>query len=151
MAINNKKVIDNSAKIAVKLKDNRIVSALSKTAFDLLKQTRVPVVTHNLWDSIGCGIYKNGAMMKVVYPPKRAVAPRTEIYGTPSESRPYWGFIELQDMIMNPPASVLTHKGWCLYYVAAMPYAEVIDKRSDVVVLKDQLVRPFFESHIIGL
>ena len=147
MAIDNNKVISDGLIKARRIIDERIVSALTKTAFDLIDETDVPIWTHNLWDSIGCGIYKDGSLMKVVYPPKRAEEPRSNIYGVTAPNRDYWGYEELGDMIMSAPDSIPA-KGWALYYVAAMPYSEVVDERSDVDVLHEEVVKPKFLSHI---
>ena len=148
MATNNNKVITEGLQKAKRIIDDQIISALTKTAFDLVGETDVPIWTHNLWDSIGCGIYKNGALMKVVYPPKRAEEPRVDIYGVTVPDKEYWGFEELKDSIMNAPSSVRSVEGWVLYYVAAMPYSEVVDERSDVDVLHEEVVKPTFLSHI---
>ena len=147
MATDNNKVISDGLVKAKRIIDERITSALSKTAFDLIDETDAPIWTHNLWDSIGCGIYKDGALIKVVYPPKRAEEPRSDIYGIAVPNRDYWGYEELRDMIMNPPSSIPS-KGWALYYVAAMPYSEIVDNRSDVDVLHEEVVKPKFLSHI---
>lgn len=145
MATNNNKVISEGLAEFIRIKDEQILSALTKTAFDLVDETDVPIWTHNLWDSIGCGIFKNGALMKVVYPPKRADEPRTEIYGVSVPKKDYWGHEELRDQIMSYSPNV---KGWVLYYVAAMPYSEVVDERSDVDVLHEEVVKPTFLSHV---
>ena len=148
MAIRNDKVITDGLIKAKRLIDDQMISALTKTAFDLIEETDVPIWTHNLWDSIGCGIYKNGALMKVLYPPNRATEPRTDIYNAPSSKKEYLGIEELRDSIMNAPASVTSVQGWVLYYVAAMPYSEQVDCRSDVDVLHEEVVKPSFLSHI---
>jgi len=149
MAINNNTVIENGLKKLRAIKDKEILYILESTCWDLLSKTDVPVVTHNLWDSIGCGVYRDGVLLKVFYPPKKAVEPRTNIYDTPSENRSYWGREELEDTITNPPASVLSNKGWTLYYVAAMPYSQAVDER--VNVLQDEVVKYVFESHVMRL
>ena len=120
---------------------------MERTAWDLVEKTHVPIVTHNLWDSIGCGIYHNGVLMKISFPTKVAVKPRTKIYGVKVPDRDYWGIEELSDMIERPPMEVSMHIGWCLYYVAAMPYSK-IQENQGVDVLRDELVKPIFQTHI---
>jgi len=149
MGKGNEKLINRFGAQFEKIKNKRILGILEATAFSLSNKTSVPFITYNLWDSIGCGVYHNGTLMKVAYPPsKKAEVPRTDIYGIGVADREYWGREELEDMIENPPLEIKSYQGWCLYYVAAMPYAEIQDKRSDVDVLREELVKPIFKSHI---
>jgi hypothetical protein len=129
------------------IKNKRLLSILERVAWDLVRKTKVPIVTHNLWDSIGCGIYYNGVLMKISFPDPIADVPRTEIYDINVPDREYWGIEELQDMIENPPVRILSHRGWSLYYVAAMPYSK-IKQDEGVNVLRDELIKPIFQTHI---
>jgi len=145
MATDNNKLISQGLARAKQIMDARILITLRETAFDLKNATEVPVWTHNLWDSIGCGIFKDGVLMEVAFPSKEAEEPRTDIYGISVPKKDYWGYDELEDMVMSyTPAA----KGWVLYYVAAMPYSELVDNRNDVDVLKEELVKPTFLSHV---
>lgn len=148
--MNNQQIIQDGMARAQRIIDNRIMAALYETMWDLTDATKVPVWTHNLWDSIGCGIYKDGTLQQVAYPPAVATEPRTHIYGVlgidPNDE--FLGREQLQDMITNPPAEILTSVGWCLYYVAAQPYAQKIDARSNADVLHEELAQPSFLSHI---
>lgn len=115
------------------------LEALEKTAFDLIEKIEVPVDTHNLWDSIGCGIYFYGSLMKTVFPPMVAIEPRDNL----------WGYKEIQDAIIDdPPSVVLNVKGWALYYVAAMPYAEAVDEREDADVLLEEQVELLYLRYL---
>ena len=145
MAINNNKVISDGLIKARKIIDDRMLVALRETAWDLTNATEVPIWTHNLWDSIGCGIFKDGVLMEVTYPPKKAEEPRTDIYGINVPKRDYWGIEELKDTVTSYTP---TSDGWVLYYVAAMPYSELVDDRSDADVLQEELVKPTFLSHV---
>ena len=154
MGKGNEKLISQFKDRFNAIKNERILLALEKTAWDLIKQTNVPVVTHNLWDSIGCGIYHNGVLMKMIYPDKKAQKPRNtkekplySMGGVITEDRAYWGIEELEDMIENPPSRITTHLGWCLYYVAAMPYSQIQNDKG-VNVLRDEVIKPTFETYI---
>lgn len=143
----NKKLINGFRNRFEAIKNKRLLSILERVAWDLVKKTKVPIVTHNLWDGIGCGIYYNGVLMKISFPDPVADVPRTEIYGINVPNREYWGIEELEDMIENPPSRISGHKGWCLYYVAAMPYSK-IQQDEGVNVLRDELIKPIFQTHI---
>lgn len=147
MGQGNQKLIRGFSNKFEAIKNKRILSIMERTAWDLVAKTHVPIVTHNLWDSIGCGIYHNGILMKISYPSPEAQKPRTKIYGIQVPDRAYWGKIELSDMIENPPMEVSMHIGWCLYYVAAMPYSQIQEDQG-VDVLRDELVKPIFQTHI---
>ena len=113
--------------------------ALRNTIHNLVDQINVPIKTHNLWDSIGCGIYYNGSLVEVYFPVKEAKIPNGG----------KWGRDELESFVVdNPPGEILSIKGWALYYVASMPYAESVDDREDVdVLLEDQVVPTFLNYY----
>jgi hypothetical protein len=147
--MSNEQVIERGILKARAIIDERIFRSLRSAAFDLLSMTDVSVWTHNLWDSIGCGIYKNGVLIEYSVPPKEALDPRSGEDDFPSEARSvegsevpiwkvdgididreYWGQGELFDMLNDPPSRIKNMKdGYALYYVAAMPYAELIDRK----------------------
>lgn len=162
----NEQVILKGLDTARSIIRKQIVDAIKQTAFDL--ETLRPyglAWTHNLLDSIGCGIYENGVLIDYITPVAEAVDPRSgaddypadarkvkgsesPIYGVAGidKDRPYWGEKELFDMLNNPPAEVIGN-GWCLYYVAAMPYSEALDERG-FDILQDEEVVPIFKTHI---
>jgi hypothetical protein len=165
--MNNAQVIEGGLRKAMDIIDFRTTSALEETAFDLVNMTEVPVWTHNLWDSVGCGIYRNGVLIKYSVPPTVAVDPRSGDKEFPLEARSdpmsafpiwgsglqgldkdaaYWGTVELFEMLERPPMDITSHKGWALYYVAAMPYSQIIDKKYDV--LQEEHIQPLFFTHI---
>lgn len=172
--MSNDQVIDRGIAKAKELIDAQMLRTLKATAYDLLASTDVPVWTHNLWDSIGCGIYRSGVLIEYATPVRGAKDPRSgaesypmeartdrssffnssePIWGAPSGvdvNREYWGEKELFDMLNDAPPEISgMTSGWALYYVAAMPYAQVLDE--DYNVLKDELVNPLFFSHIVKL
>lgn len=119
--------------------DNIQLLALRQTATELINEISVPVQTHNLWDSIGCGIYNNGALVEVFFPIKEARVPRDGI----------WGREQLEDFVVNnPPSEIRNINGWALYYVASMPYAQAVDDRDDVDILLEEAVVPTFIKYI---
>lgn len=161
----NDQVIDSGISKARQIIRKRFLDALKATAMDLSAMTDVPVWTHNLWDSVGCGIYENGALIEYHVPPKLAVDPRsggitasgsrqdpksaTPLWNVPKgvdEDRAYWGQDELFDMLYSPPNEILNCFGFALYYVAAMPYAEVVDRRTNVT--HEHNMKPLFLQHI---
>lgn len=137
----NQKVIKDGLAKAKKIIHNRILNALEQTAWDLLDKTRVPVLTHNLWDSIGCGIFYKGVLEKMIFPPKVATEKSIE--------ENVWGIDELRDKIVNPSSETLGYNGFVLVYVAAMPYAEEIDRRPSVTVLHTEIIPTTFISNLI--
>lgn len=162
----NTQVITGGINRARDVVRNRFLAALKATAFSLNNLTDVPVWTHNLWDSVGCGIYENGSLIEYAVPPKGAVDPRSgnadyedqarhdpmsaiPLWNVPNgvdKDREYWGQDELFDMLNDPPDSIRNCFGFSLYYVAAMPYAEVIDRKSNVT--QEHLMKPLFFQHI---
>jgi hypothetical protein len=151
--MSNKGVIEKGILKARQIIDNRILASLKAAAFDLLALTDVHVWTHNLWDSIGCGIYQNGVLIEYSVPPKIATDPRSGEESFPPEARSvegserpiwgdvgnidrdraYWGQLELFDMLSDPPSGIKNMTdGFALYYVAAMPYAEIQDRYYNV-------------------
>lgn len=164
--MSNKGVIEKGILKARQIMDNRILASLKAAAFDLLDMTDVPVWTHNLWDSIGCGIYQNGVLIEYSVPPKEALDPRSGSFDFPKESRSdvdsaipiwgvegidvfkaYWGNSELFDMLSDPPSEIKNMKdGFALYYVAAMPYSELIDRK--YTVTHENRMFPLFISHL---
>lgn len=147
MGKGNQKLIRGLSSQFNVIKNKQLLIILEKTAWDLVERTHVPIVTHNLWDGIGCGIYYNGVLMKISYPIKKAVKPRTKIYGIQVPIKEYWGREELEDMIENPPLRIRLSKGWSLYYVAAMPYSG-LQEDGGAIVLRDDLVKPIFQTHV---
>ena len=167
--MDNTKVIERGLEKAYQIIDARVLKSLQETAYDLVERTNVPIWTHNLWDSIGCGIYKNGSLMSYSVPPTQAEDPRSGLNEYPLEARvvenserpiwgygldgldrdaAYWGTEQLFRMIESPPMEILAHKGWALYYVSAQPYSEIIDKKYDGSVFRDELVKPLFQIYI---
>ena len=167
--MSNAQVITKGSEIIKGLIRKQILDAIKKTAFDL--ETLRPyglAWTHNLLDSIGCGIYENGVLIEYITPEALALDPRSgadeypiearkvrgseaQIYGVAGidPHRAYWGEKELFDMLIDPPEDVRI-KGWALYYVAAMPYSEVLDERG-FDILQDEAVVPIFKTHIVKL
>jgi len=161
----NEQVITQGISKAREIIRRRYLNALKETAFDLVNLTDVAVWTHNLWDSIGCGIYENGSLIEYHVPPKLAVDPRSGADEYPREARKdqssampifkvagvdaekaYWGQDELFDMLNDPPLDVRNCTGFALYYVAAMPYAQYVDKRYNVT--NEEMMKPLFYQHI---
>ena len=165
----NEQVILKGLDIAKSAIRKQIVDAIVKTAFDLESLRPFGIVwTHNLLDSIGCGIYENGVLIKIVTPVAEAPEPRSgegdvsiesrtipgseqPIYGVSGidVDREYWGEKELLEMLLDPPPEVMI-TGWALYYVAAQPYSEVVDDLGGDV-LADEDVVPIFKTHIVKL
>jgi hypothetical protein len=145
----NEKVISDGIGLARTIIRKRYLQALKDTAYDLTNLTDVAVWTHNLWDSIGCGIYENGTLIEYAVPPRVATDPRSGADDYPPEARKdpssampifkapnsvdkgraYWGQDELFDMLNDPPAEIKSSFGFALYYVAAMPYAQYVDRK----------------------
>ena len=148
MTVDNARRITEGIAKAKGIIETRIVAALQKTMWDLVNMIDVPVDTHNLWDSIGCAIYSNGALISVEYPPQVATEPRPFRYKASDPKIYYWGREQLEEMVINPPAEVLTHKGWCLYYIAAQPYSQIVEDINGDDVLDEEKVMPLFYSHI---
>lgn len=164
--MNNQKTIEDGISKARSIIRSRVMNAIKATAFDLTELTDVPVWTHNLWDSIGCGIYENGVLVEYSIPPKEASEPRSgadefpmearkvegsekPLWSVPSgvdRDRAWWGRDELFDMLNDPPASIRNCQGFALYYVAAMPYAAYVE--NDDEMLNTQHVAPLFFKHI---
>jgi hypothetical protein len=141
----NEQVIQQGITKMMGLIDAQMLKALHETMWDLQKLTLVPIQTHNLWDSIGCGVYQNGSLIEIAFP--RVVAERPQKFKGGS----YYGREQLSDMIIRGTNEILTHKGWALYYVAAQPYAQIVDDRMDGNVLHDEDVAEIFLSNIIKL
>lgn len=137
----NQQVIKDGLAKAKKIIHNRILKALEETAWTLVDKTRVPVLTHNLWDSIGCGIYYKGVLEKMIFPPKVATEKSVE--------EGLWGIDELRDLIVSPDSEILGYNGFVLVYVAAMPYAEEIDRRPSVTVLQTEIIPTTFISNLM--
>lgn len=164
--MDNSEVFRKGTEKAIALFRGRVLAALRKTATDLNAMTDVPVWTHNLWDSVGVGLYENGTLIDYSVPTKGATEPRSGDEDFPIESRQWsgseaplfgvpdgvdvdkawWGQLELFDMLSDPPADILSTPGYAIYYVAAMPYAEIIDRTDDV--LQEETIRPLFLTHI---
>ena len=162
----NDQVITQGVNKAREIIRKRYLNALKATAYDLIELTDVAIWTHNLWDSIGCGIYENGTLIEYAVPPKIAVDPRSGAEDTSSEARrdpssampifkvaegidvdrAYWGQDELFDMINDPPEEIRNCFGFALYYVAAMPYAQYVDRRYNVT--QEEMMKPLFYQHI---
>lgn len=162
----NEQVILKGLDIAKTVIRKQIVDAIKKTAFDLENLRPFNLEwTHNLLDSIGCGIYENGVLIDFIVPRSEAPEPRSGDSEFPAEyrkikgseqpiydvdgidvNRTYWGDKELLDMLTDPPPEILK-PGWSLYYVAAMPYAEFLDDTGEIV-LADERVVPIFKTHI---
>jgi len=162
----NEQVILKGLDIARTVIRKQIVDAIKKTAFDLESLRPFGIVwTHNLLDSIGCGIYEDGVLIEIVTPVAEAPEPRSgastmpassrsisgseqPIYGVQGidENKAYWGEKELLAMLLDPPPEVRV-QGWALYYVAAQPYSEFIDDMGGDV-LADEDVIPIFKTHI---
>lgn len=161
----NNQVISQGIGKAREIIRKRYLDALKATAYDLIELTDVAIWTHNLWDSIGCGIYENGTLIEYAVPPKLAVDPRSGADDYPPEARKdprsampifkvagideeraYWGQDELFDMINDPPEEIRNCFGFALYYVAAMPYAQYVDKKYDVT--QEEMMQPLFYQHI---
>lgn len=162
----NDQVITQGISKAREIIRKRHLDALKATAYDLIELTDVAVWTHNLWDSIGCGIYENGTLIEYAVPQKIAVDPRSGAEDSASNSRrdpksampifkvaegidvdrAYWGQDELFDMINDPPAEIRSCFGFALYYVAAMPYAQYVDRRYNVT--QEEMMKPLFYQHI---
>lgn len=162
----NEQVILKGLDTARAIIRKQIVDAIKQTAFDLEVLRPYGLAwTHNLLDSIGCGIYEDGVLIDYITPVAEATDPRSgaesypidarkvrgseaPIYGIDGidKDRPYWGEKELFDILNDPPPQVYG-KGWALYYVAAMPYSEVLDERG-YDILQDEEVVPIFKTHI---
>ncbi len=140
MKTKNEKVLTLGLKKAMQLSQKKVLNSLEATAWRLLDNTDVPILTHNLWDSIGCGIYYRGELLRVCFPNPEAV--------NPSVFEGEWGRENLEDKILDAPMVVKSYKGYVLYYVAAMPYSEEIDNRPNVDVLNSELAKPIFETYI---
>ena len=167
--MNNEQVILKGLDVARTAIRTQIVDAIKKTAFDLEALRPFDLNwTHNLLDSIGCGIYENGVLIDYITPIAEAQDPRSGDGDFPIEARkvsgseapisgvsgidvdrPYWGEKELFDMLADPPPEVMI-QGWALYYVAAQPYSEVLDRMGGDI-LADERVVPIFKTHIAKL
>jgi hypothetical protein len=144
----NDKVIEKGFVDFKKVIERDIVTALQNTMWDLVNNINVPIDTHNLWDSIGCGVYINGVLVSVEFPPQAATEPRPFRYKAGDPKIYYWGAEELEEMIIHPPAEILSHIGWCLYYVAAQPYSQIVEDINGDEVLREDLVNPLFLTHL---
>ena len=140
MKTKNEKALELGIKKAMKIAQHKVLDSLEATAWDLVDGVSVPILTHNLWDSIGCGIYYKGELLRICFPNPEAV--------NPSIFEGEWGRENLEDKILDAPTAIKTYQGYVLYYVAAMPYSETIDNRPDVDVLRSNLVKPIFETYI---
>ena len=149
--ISNAKVIEQAGLKAMKIIERDIINALQNTMWDLVNLTDVPVDTHNLWDSIGCGVYSDGVLLSVEYPPQVATEPRPFRFKAGDPKIYYWGREELEEMIIFPPPEIIGYKGWCLYYVAAQPYSALVRDLYDVEVLQTDTVKTTFYTNLVKL
>jgi len=169
--MSNEQVIKKGLSKAREIIDSRILRALEATAFDLEAMRPFHIYwTNNLLDSIGCAIYQDGVLLKIFTPDQAADDPRSGYSTYPVESRviedsevalwdvdddavnifrEWWGSDELVNKLLQPSFDVSTQvDGFALYYVAAMPYARIIDKKYGEVVLKEEQAGIIFKSHI---
>lgn len=167
--MNNQLVIEKGIRMARTLIDNRIMASLEATAFDLDSLRPFGIRwTGNLLDSIGCAIYKDGVLERFFTPPKTAPDPRSGASEYPAESRviehseiainsnmddainvfrAWWGSDELINKLLQPSWDIAyMEDGFALYYVAAMPYADIIDAKYDGEVLQEEEVGILFLS-----
>ena len=161
----NTEVIEKGLELAMRKISVRTSTALTQTAEEIVDRTDVPVWTYNLQDSIGCGTYRDSVLMTTAMNPQQATEPRSgakefpleQRYQTGSErpiwdvdgideDKAYWGQDRLFFMLSHPPAPVVANEGWALAYVAAMPYAQVVDARTDI--LEEELIDPTFLKYI---
>lgn len=165
----NTQVITNGLETSQKIIDARILNALVETALTLESLRPFNIRwTGNLLDSIGCGIYKDGSLRKYYTPPRIATEPRSgddefpidsrQVEGSESplwevpngvdEDKAWWGEDQLFQMILNPPAEIQQLIGWALYYVAAMPYSQIVDEANNGDVLAEESIPKTFMQFI---
>jgi len=161
--MNNQQVIETGVRKAREIIDNRIMASLQATAFDLETLRPFGIYwTGNLLDSIGCAIYQDGRLERLFVPDQKASDPRSGADEYPPETRvvegseapinggnnsaydifrAWWGSDELVEKLLSPPPEILNMTdGFALYYVAAMPYASIIDAKYGGVVLDEEQV-----------
>ncbi|WAX17117.1 hypothetical protein PF672P2_00020 [Parabacteroides phage PF672P2] len=112
-----------------KWKDNafNILSQIAEDTVAFIEGgSDIPVITSNLKDSTGVGVYMDGSLVKYV-PVKRATIPRVGIYGAAADNRAYWGYEELN--IALEAASNQFSKGIWICLFSTMPYAMEVDSR----------------------
>ena len=147
-AHNNEKAIENGVQKIRDIYFKRIITALQETMWDLVSGIDVPIDTHNLWDSIGCGVYYNGSLISVEFPNKTATEPRKFKFKAGDPNIYYSGSYELEEMIIKPPIEILSYSGFCLYYVAAQPYSQIVEDVNGADVLREDFVIPLFIKHL---
>ena len=128
-ANNNKVFAAGLEAWARKWKDNafRVLSQIAEDTVAYIEGgSSIPVVTSNLKDSTGVGVYMNGSLVKYV-PVKRATVPRVGIYDAEADNRAYWGYEELNNAL--EAASNQFSKGVWICLFSTMPYAMEVDSR----------------------
>jgi len=162
--MSNSLEIEKGLRKATEIIDARVLRAMQETAEMIVANTSVLVWTHNLWDSIGCGIYKDGVLRSYVAPPTVATQPRSGNDEFPVEARSlknserpiwnvdgidtdraYWGTVELFEMLERPPSEILSMKGWAIYYVSAQPYSEIVNDNFEI---EAQRIYPYVISKL---
>lgn len=89
----------------------------------------IPVETGNLQDSTGIGIY-HGDILKKYIPRQTATVSRSDIYPSGLTTRDnVWGHKEIQDAINY--GAMKYSNGYCLVVFSSMPYASLVDLRTD--------------------
>jgi len=167
----NTQVIEKGQRKAREIIDNRIMASLVATAFDLETLRPFGIYwTGNLLDSIGCAIYQDGRLERLFTPDQKASDPRSGAAEYPAESRvvegseipigggndaaydifrAWWGSDELVQKLLQPPPEISNMTdGFALYYVAAMPYAEIIDAKYRGIVLEEEQVGIIFKTQM---
>ena len=125
----NADVIRNKMKdfIATKVHNDilQLLEYIANVVMETINSGIIPVVTGNLQDSTGIGIYHNGVMKRFV-PNQIAVVPRTDIYPAGLTTRDVvWGHNILQEAINK--GALRYSKGYVLVVLSAMPYAALVD------------------------
>ena len=89
----------------------------------------IPFATGNLQDSTGIGIYHEG-ILKRYLPNKTAIKSRSDIYPAGLTDRDnIWGRNQLNEAIGK--GALLYTKGYWLVIYSAMPYASLVNLRTD--------------------
>lgn len=134
----NRLVIKNSLQLLVNKMNSQIYDGVIKLAEDIvlmLETADIPVVTHNLKDAVGVGVFKGTVIQKYI-PTKQAKVPRQasgdesdRIYPKGITNREnIWGNDELKNAINRfSMESGVDDNTWWLVIFSSMPYAIVVD------------------------
>jgi len=108
---------------------NDIIGILERVAEQIYESCSVPVVTGNLQDSTGIGIY-HGDVLRRFVPNQSAEVSRSNIYPAGLTTRDnIWGHNQLQEAINK--GAMRFSNDYYLVIFSAMPYANLVNIRTD--------------------